>query len=136
MASVVVLDASPANVLRSMRGAIAGARLAYPEVLHIEIRDAEGGVWRLATQDAEFSPSDPDELAGRTVEGAEIDAATGELRLTISEGASLTITPAERQASDDPPNWELITPDGLALEFGPGLRWQISAADSRALPTT
>jgi hypothetical protein len=39
--------------------------------------------------------------------------------------------PGAREASDDPPNWELITPDGLVLEFGPGLRWQISGADTR-----
>jgi hypothetical protein len=28
-----------------------------------------------------------------------------------------------------PPYWELISPDGLVLEFGPGVRWQISSAD-------
>ena len=131
MASVVALDASPANVLRAMRGSIAVARLAYPEVLHVDVRDSAGGLWRLATQDAEWSPSDPSELVGKSIEAAEIDAGSGELRCRLSDGSQLIVTPGPREASDDPPNWELITPDGLVLEFGPGLRWQISAADAR-----
>lgn len=135
MASVVALDASPVNMLRSMRGLVIGARLAYPHVLHLEVRDSAGGVWRLATQDAEFSPADPTGLLGRAVEDAEIDADTGELRLRLSGADTLAVTPARRQASDDPPNWELITPDGLALEFGPGVRWQISSADAQVPPT-
>ena len=35
---------------------------------------------------------------------------------------------AAQEASDDPPNWELITPGGVLLEFGPGVRRQISSA--------
>lgn len=132
--AAVGLDASPANVLRSMRGAIVAARLAYPNVLHVEIRDASGGTWRLASQDAEFAPRDPDELVSRVVEDAEIDAASAELRVKLSGEGSLKVTPARQEASDDPPNWELITPDGLALEFGPGLRWQISSADESLPP--
>jgi hypothetical protein len=131
MASLVALDASPANVLRSLRGSIVDARLAYPDVLHVEIRDAAGGLWRLATQDAEWSPSDPSELPGHSVEAAAIEGGSGELRLELSDGARLVVMPGVREASDDPPNWELITPDGLVLEFGPGVRWQISSADAR-----
>lgn len=128
----VVLDASPANVLRSMRGSIADARTAYPQVLHVEIRDSAGGLWRLATQNAEWSPQDPSKLVGRSVDDARIDAETGELSCRLSDGSSLTVLPGEREDSDDPPTWELITPDGLALEFGPGVRWQIASADARA----
>jgi hypothetical protein len=131
MASLVALDASPATVLRSLRGSIVDARLAYPDVLHVEIRDAAGGLWRLATQDAEWSPSDPSELPGHSVEGAAIKEGTGELRLELSDGVRLIVMPGAREASDDPPNWELITPEGLVLEFGPGVRWQISGADTR-----
>ena len=80
MASVVALDASPANVLHSMRGEIVGARIAHPDVLHAEVRDAAGGLWRLATQDADWSPSDPAALVGRSIKDAEIDEGTGELR--------------------------------------------------------
>jgi hypothetical protein len=50
-----------------MRGRVTDARMAYPDVLHVEVRDAAGGMWRLATQDAEFLPNDPTELAGSSV---------------------------------------------------------------------
>jgi hypothetical protein len=97
MATVVALDSSPANVLRSMRGAIIDARLGYPEILHVEIKD--------------------------------IDEESGELRCKLSNGSLLDVKPARKEADDDPPNWELITPGGVLLEFGPGVRWQISSAD-------
>jgi hypothetical protein len=132
MAAEVALDVSPLNALRSMRGAIVDARIAYPEVLHVEIKDSAGELWRLATQDAEWSPSDPSQLVGRSVEDADIDETTGELRCRLSDGSLLDMKPAACQAEDDPPNWELITPGGVVLEFGPGIRWQIGSADSRA----
>jgi hypothetical protein len=127
--TVVALDASPVNVLRSMRGSIVDARIAYPEVLHIEIRDHSGDLWRLATQDAEWSPAEPSDLVGQSIEDASIDEGNGELRCKLSNGALLDVRPAAQNVDDDPPNWELITPNGLVLEFGPGLRWQISSAD-------
>jgi hypothetical protein len=129
MATVVALDSSPANVLRSMRGAIVDARLGYPDVLHVEIKDPAGETWQLATQDADWSPSDPKELVGQVVEGAHIDEESGELRCQLSGGSLLGVKPARNEADDDPPNWELITPGGVLLEFGPGVRWQISSAD-------
>jgi hypothetical protein len=130
MASVIALDASPMNVLRSMRGPVVDARLAYPDILHVEIRDSQGGLWRLATQDADWSPSDPAQLVGRAIEDAGIDEETGELRCKLSDGSLLDVKPTAREADDDPPNWELSTPDGVVLEFGPGVRWQISSADA------
>jgi hypothetical protein len=130
MATVVALDASPANVLRSMRGSITNARIAYPDVLHVEVRDPAGDLWRLATQDAEWSPSDPKALVGNSIENAEIDEETGELRCKLSDGSLLDVKPAAHDEDDDPPNWELITPGGVVLEFGPGVRWQISSADT------
>ena len=132
MATAVALDASPLNVLRSMRGQIVDARIAYPEVLHVEVKDSAGELWHLATQDAEWSPADPAVLIGRSVDDADIDAETGELRCKLSDGSLLDVKPAAREAEDDPPNWELITPGGVVLEFGPGVRWQIGSADSRA----
>jgi hypothetical protein len=128
MATAVALNASPESVLRSMRGSIVDARIAYPQVLHIEIRDSDGELWRLATQDAEWSPADPSELVGHSIEDAEIDDVTGQLSCGLSGGLSLDVKPSAREASGDPPSWELITPDGLVLEFGPGMRWQISSA--------
>ncbi len=129
MATVVALDASPTTVLRAMRGSIVGARIAYPDVLHVEVRDSHGGLWRLATQDAEFSPADPARLVGHSIDHAEIDEKSGELRCRLADGSMLDITPAAAEADDDPPYWELISPAGVVLEFGPGVRWQISSTD-------
>jgi len=130
MATVVALDASPTTVLRSMRGPIIDARISYPDVLHVEVRDKAGKLWRLATQDAEWSPSDPTQLVGRSIEDAEIGETSGELRCRLSDGSVLDIKPAATAAEDDPPYWELISPDGVVLEFGPGVRWQVSSADA------
>ena len=130
MATVVTLDASPMSVLRSMRGAIVDARAAYPDVLHVEVRDAHGDLWRLATQDAQWSPADPAQLLGRSIDDADIDEETGELRCGLSDGTVLSVKPAAVEAEDDPPNWELLSPAGIVLEFGPGVRWQISGADA------
>jgi hypothetical protein len=130
MATVVALDASPTTVLRSMRGSIIDARVAYPDVLHVEVRDSHGELWRLATQDAEWSPADPAQLVGRSIDDARIDETSGELRCSLSDGSVLDIKPAAAEAADDPPYWELISPAGIVLEFGPGVRWQISGADA------
>ncbi len=129
--AVIALD-SPLNILRSMRGEIVDACLAHPHVLHVEIRDSSGRIWRLATQDAAWSPSNPDELVGSSIEDAEIDEDTYELRCKLSDGSSLDVKPAAQEARDDPPNWELFTPGGMVLEFGPGVRWQISSATAPA----
>jgi hypothetical protein len=129
MATAVALDTSPINVLRAMRGQIVDARVAYPEVLHVEVSDQSGERWRLATQDATWSPSDPAQLVGRAIEDADIDQDTGELHCRLSDGSVLAIRPVAYSSDDDPPTWELISPAGIALEFGPGVRWQISGAD-------
>ncbi len=60
----------------------------------------------------------------------DIDEETGELRCKLSDGSLLDVKPAAREADDDPPNWELSTPGGVVLEFGPGVRWQVSSADA------
>jgi hypothetical protein len=115
--------------LRALRGSIVDARIGYPEVLHVEVRDSRGDLWRLATQDAEWSPSDPGQLIGRSIDAIAIDGEAGELRCMLSDGSVLDVRPAAVEAEDDPPNWELVSPAGILLEFGPGLRWQISNAD-------
>lgn len=112
-----------------MRGSVIDARVAYPGVLHVEVRDPHGELWRLATQDAEWSPADPSQLVGRSINDANIDEQSGELRCMLSDGSLLDIKPSAAEADDDPPYWELISPAGVVLEFGPGVRWQISGAD-------
>jgi hypothetical protein len=128
--ATVELTASPVTVLGSMRGTIVAARIAYPDILHVEVEDSRGLLWRLATQDAEFSPADPGQLTGLSIDDASIDEKSGELRCLLSDGSLLDIKPAHAETEDDPPYWELISPAGLVLEFGPGVRWQISGADT------
>jgi hypothetical protein len=131
MATDLALNASPTTVLGALRGQIVDAHIGYPQVLHVEVRDSTGEVWRLATQDAEWSPPDPSDLVGKEIEEAKIDPITVELRCRLSDGLQLVVVPGADEGSDDPPNWELIRPDGVVLEFGPGLRWQIDSADAR-----
>jgi hypothetical protein len=135
MAAVVAPNASPEGVLRLVRGSITAARNAYPEVLHIEIQDPSGALWKLATQDAKWSPTEPSQLIDREVRSAELDEQSGELRLALSDGSSFNIVPAEQEDEGDPPNWKLFTPKGLVLVFGPGGRWQFNRSDEPlALP--
>jgi hypothetical protein len=129
MASVIALDASPASILRSLRGQVLSARIAYPDILHVEVRDSRGELWRLATQDADWSPADPAQLVGRSIVDAHIDERSGELRCALSDGSCFDVTPAAVGAAGDPPCWEIIAPTGIVLEFGPGVRWQVSSAD-------
>lgn len=133
MTIVVAEKASLASLLRSLRGEIVSARMGYPEVLHLKIRDSDGDLWRLATQDAEWCPEDFAGLIGQEIEHAEIDEKTGELRCHLASGTVFSVRPAEQEAPDDPCNWELITPGGVALEYGPGVRWQISDANAPAI---
>ena len=115
-----------------MRGSIVAARIAYPDILHVEVRDSKGDLWRLATQDADWSPSDPAQLTKRSIEDADIDEKSGELRCRLSDGSVLDIKPTAGEKEGDAPYWELISPAGVVLEFGPGVRWQISSADAPA----
>jgi hypothetical protein len=131
MTTKVALDTSPTTILQSLRGRIVDARIAYPEVLHVELTDEDGGLWRFATQDSTFEPCDPSGLIGFTVEEARLDPITTELRWRLSDGSLLIVVPASEESRDDPPSWELITPDHFTLEFGPGLRWQIAPSDGR-----
>lgn len=97
MASVVALDASPVNVLRSLRGSIVDARVAYPDVLHVEVRDAGGDLWRLATQDAEWTPPDPGQLVGRSIDDVAVDGETGECIACSQTARCLTSSPLRSQ---------------------------------------
>lgn len=128
MAAVTAQQASLSSLLEAFRGEIVDARLGYPDVLHVEVRDLDSDIWSLVTQDAEWSPVDPADLVGQTVLATEVGA-EGDLRCQLSKGTVLLVNPADRASGDDPPNWELITPGGVVLEFGPGTRWQISGPD-------
>lgn len=133
MATKVNLDASPASILSSMRGEIVDARPAYPEVLHVDIRDSRGDLWRFSTQYADWTPADPKDLIGRLVADVRIDEQTGALSCPLSDGTSFEVIPGPFEEADDPCYWELITPDDLFLEFGPGVSWLVRDLKSRPI---
>jgi len=128
MATVIAQQASLSSLLGALRGEIVDARVGYPDVLHVEICDLDGDSWSLVTQDAEWSPVEAGDLLGRTIEKAEVGAG-GDLQCQLSDGTVLAVRPTDGTSGEDPPYWELITPGGVVLEFGPGVRWQISEAD-------
>ncbi len=128
MATTHSLITSPAGGLQSLRGEIIDARIAYPEVLHVELRDREDRVWCFATQDADWVPFEIDQLVGQEVREAVIDPDTSALRCRLSGGAVFEVLPAPQADPDDPPNWELIAPDSSTLVFGPGRTWRVCAS--------
>lgn len=132
MTSVSVLNKAPTEIAIWMQGTIANAQIAHPDVLHIEFLDPAGERWFLATQDAEWSPTDPAQLVGHSIESTDLDPASGTLRLRLSGGLELAITPGARESDDDPPNWELFSPNGGAIEFGPGFLISLRSSESPA----
>lgn len=130
MYMAVDLSSSVADVLAGFHGSIVVAEMAYPEVLHVEVRDERGQLWRLATQDARWSPLDPAELRNQSIVASAINRATGELKCQLANGSEFVVTPEPQVEEDDPPNWELFTPGRYMLEFGPGSTWQIVDAKS------
>ena len=122
MASVIP-DISPAKLLASFRGSVVAARPAYPETIHLEVRDAAGGLWKFATHDAGYSPSDPDVFPGKTVVSAELEGPLGNLIIGFSDGTNFRVTVEPQDSEDDPVNWRLYTPDGFILAWGPGVNW-------------
>jgi hypothetical protein len=116
---------SPAMLLGRVRGPVTAARLTYPERIRVEVTDADGGLWRLATWDAEYSPSDPGALIGKTVLDTSLDGASGVLKLSFSDGTCFTATP-DPVEEGDVEDWELFTPEGLVLAYGPKGQWQVS----------
>lgn len=130
MTTQIALSASPSSILRGFSGRLAGARRAYPDVLHLEIEDSRGRIWQFTTWDSSW-PDPLLELVGEPLQRAQIDKQNGVLRLYLGkgEGRDYGIVAEHPEHPDDPPNWELLTPDGLSLVFGPGFRWQVSRAD-------
>jgi hypothetical protein len=131
MAIDVALTTSPAKALEAIRGEIIDARLGYPEILQLSIRGQANRTWLLASQDADFSPRDPSRLVGLSITTASIETVTNALICELSDGSRLELRPTgKKQGPSDPPYWELLTPFGQVLQFGPGLHWQINEADA------
>lgn len=125
--SIMSSDTSPAMLFDRVRGRVSDAYRLYPGRIGIEVTDAEEGLWCLATCDAEFSPSEPESLVGRTVVRADVDQ-KGAVVLGFSDETNFTASPIPVDDDDDIENWSLFTPDGLVLVFGPRGRWKLVSA--------
>jgi hypothetical protein len=121
-------DISPMALLDRFRGSVTDARVTYPERAAIDLTDAEGGEWHLTTWWADYDPPDPAACGGKTVVRADLGEPSGTLTLRFSDGSAFTITPARDERDDAIENWELFTPEGFVLAFGPRGRWQLLEA--------
>jgi hypothetical protein len=126
---IVTPDISPAQILEGFRGPIEDAHSAYPETIHLEVRDAAGGLWKFATHDACYWPPDPEAFPGKTVVGADLVGSSGGLTIGFSDGTDFRVTVEPQTAEEDPVNWRLYTPDGFILVWGPGERWALKRGD-------
>jgi hypothetical protein len=126
--SIVIPETSPADLLARVRGSVKDARLTYPERVRFEVMDAHGGLWLLATWEAEYSPADPEELNGKTVVSAHLDDRSLVLTIGFSDGTSFTVTPIPDDDEGAIENWELFTPEGQVLRYGPWGRWHLGNA--------
>lgn len=128
--ATVTSDISPFDLLARFRGRILRAAPGYPEVIHFDVEDADGGEWTFSTFYAEYSPDDPDVFTGKKIVGAD-QKASGTLTLTFSDGDVFVVTPGPLEPGDpgdDLETWHMITPDGLSLWYGPLGRWHLGKA--------
>jgi hypothetical protein len=128
MSSHVIPDISPAELLSRLRGQIFQANYGYPEVMQFKLRDEQGGEWWMATFEAGYSPSDPEALRGKTVVRADLEERSGDLTIGFSDGSAFRIVADPEERDDFYESWSLLTPDGLALNYGPGDHWKLSLA--------
>lgn len=128
MPNSVIPDIPAAELLSRMRGPIIEACHGYPEVMLFKVKDAQGGVWWFSTFEANYSPTDPAELLGRTVVSANLKAGTANLTIGFSDGSTFEVTDSNEEPDHDLEAWSLSTPDGLVLSYGPGDRWKMMLA--------
>jgi hypothetical protein len=122
--AITIPDITPADLLKRVRGTIVGAAPGYPEVIHLEIRDAEGSAWHLSTVYCDFSPSDPNFFLDKIVVDIQFEQ-SGRLRMLFADGSEFNIFPEPEEPDDELSTWDLSTPDGLFLRFRPRGLWHL-----------
>jgi len=129
--ATVIPDLSPSDLVDRFRGTIFYAAPGYPEVIHFRVKDGDGCEWWFSTFYAEYSPSDPDTFPGKTIVDADLKP-SGKLTLGFSDGSEFKVTPGPLEPGEsveDLETWHLYTPEGLALYYGPGPRWELGPAN-------
>jgi hypothetical protein len=129
--AAVTSDLSPAELLARFRGEIVCSRPAYPNVIQVHVRDARGDLWRFLTFEANYFPSDPHDFLGKNVVAADIDAPSGKVTIGFSDGSALIVVPFAldpAEVDESYESWQLFTPDGFVLNYGPGEHWLLKMA--------
>ncbi len=127
--SAVSLDITPVHLLARFRGLVVGTRLPHSKRTYLEVIDAEGGKWRLVTWRTTYSSTDTGENKDKTVLSAAVDDRSGVLTINFSDESSCSLTPIPDESDDALENWEIFTPDGFILAYGPRGRWLWGRAD-------
>jgi hypothetical protein len=91
------------------------------------VKDDGGGIWGFSTCYSEYTPSDPDFFAGKTI-GAVTLRRSGELTMHLTDGTKFKVIPEPEEPDDELPTWRLFTPDGLVLRFRPRGHWDLVRA--------
>jgi hypothetical protein len=128
--TIVIPDSSPVEILARFRGLVVEAHPSYPETIHLEIRDLDGGLWYFATHDAYYSPSDPDQLRGKTIVSVVHEGPLANLTIGFSDGSSFRVWVDPQEAPDNPVNWRLFMPEDLVLSWGPGTHWDLTPSNA------
>ena len=124
----------PGDLLGAVRGSITDASLTYPERMRLEVTDADGGLWRFATWYSDYSPTDPEQLAQKNVVDVGLDPESHVLTVSFADETCFTVTPVPDEEDDAIENWELCSPNGIVLSYGPKGRWKLARADEPTRP--
>jgi hypothetical protein len=127
--SATSLDTTPVHLLARFRGLVVNTRLPHSKRTYLEVKNDEGGTWRLVSWSTASSKSGAGNNDGKTVVGATVDDRSGVLTVGFSDASFFTLTPVLDDADDAVENWEIFTPEGLVLAFGPRGRWLLGRAD-------
>lgn len=132
----LTVDQSLNGYLSSLRGKVTRSRIGYPDCLILSVRDEAGKDWTLVTVDSDWEPHDPQLLVDQTLLDTKLSRSGRVLTLTFDKGLRLLVTAGEYESWDDPPYWELLTPDDQSVEYGPGPSWHVSDAAASLPPHT
>jgi hypothetical protein len=127
--SAVALDNTPIHLLARFRGLVVGTRLPHSRRTYFEVIDATTGRWRLRTWRASCSSTDDGNHLGKTILSVEIDDQSGVLTISFSDGSSCFLSPNPDSQDEGLEYWEIFTPEGLILAYGPSGRWLLGSAE-------
>ena len=136
------------RLLAAARGRIASARRGVADELLIQIVDGDGHTWRIGTQASDWVLASVESVLPAASAGSDaVDEAVGALVgaqcrwLEVTRKLALVVVlEGERwlevqadlgdagATADDPPYWEVFTPDGQVAAAGPGALWTIGPA--------